>query len=117
MSTVLKISLAFVLSWLIGTNASCAAELYRAQTIVTGTGEANWVEALSPLLEEVLVKVSGAPKLTGDPRLATFKAKAKELVGEYSYHDQMSRIPIHDEQGTRDRPYDLTVDFDPAKIA
>jgi len=117
MSTVLKISLAFVLSWLVATNASCADELYRAQTIVTGTGEANRVEALGPLLEEVLVKVSGVPKLMGDPRLAPFKAKAGDLVGEYSYHDQMSGIPIHDEQGTRDRPYDLTVDFDPAKIA
>src|SRR6201995_1026391 len=29
----------------------------------------------------------------------------------------MSGIPIHDEQGTRDRTYDLTVDFAPAKIA
>jgi hypothetical protein len=116
MLNVLKILLAAASLWLIGASASCADELYRAQTIVTGTGEANRVEALGPLLEEVLVKVSGAQKLAGDPRLAPFKAKAKELVGEYSYHDQMSGIPIHDEQGTRDRPYDLTVDFDPAKI-
>ena len=28
----------------------------------------------------------------------------------------MEGIPIHDEQGTRDRPYDLTVDFLPEKI-
>jgi hypothetical protein len=28
----------------------------------------------------------------------------------------MEGIPIHDEQGTRDRPYDLTVDFHPEKI-
>jgi uncharacterized protein len=28
----------------------------------------------------------------------------------------MEAIPIHDEQGTRDRPYDLTVDFQPEKI-
>ena len=28
----------------------------------------------------------------------------------------MEGIPIHDEQGTRDRPYDLTVDFQPEKI-
>jgi hypothetical protein len=28
----------------------------------------------------------------------------------------MEAIPIHDEQGTRDRPYDLTVDFHPEKI-
>ena len=90
MSTVLKTSLAFVLLWLIGTRTSCADELYRAQTIVTGTGEANRVEAFGPLLEEVLVKVSGAPKLAGDPRLAPLKVKAKELVAEYSYRDQTS---------------------------
>ena len=117
MTNVLKIFLAIALSWLIGTSGGYADELYRAQTIVTGTGEENRIEALGPLLEEVLVKVSGVQKLAGDSRLAPFKAKAKELVGEYSYHDQMSGIPIHDEQGTRDRPYDLTVDFDPAKIA
>lgn len=117
MSAVFKTFLAMALLLFAGIGHSLADELYRAQTIVTGTGEANRVEALGPLLEEVLVKVSGAPKLAGDPRLTPFKAKAKTLVGEYSYHDQMSGIPIHDEQGTRDRPYDLTVDFDPAKIA
>jgi uncharacterized protein len=117
MSAVFKTFLAMALLWLIGMGCSFADEFYRAQTIVTGTGEANRVEALGPLLEEVLVKVSGVQRLPGDRRLAAFKAKAKDLVGEYSYHDQMSGIPIHDEQGTRDRPYDLTVDFDPAKIA
>jgi hypothetical protein len=117
MSAVLKTFLAMALLSLVGTTSSYADELYRAQTVVTGTGEANRIEALGPLLEEVLVKVSGAQKLAGDPRLAPFKAKASDLVGQYSYHDQMSGIPIHDEQGTRDRPYDLTVDFDAAKIA
>ena len=28
----------------------------------------------------------------------------------------MAGIPVHDEQGTRDRPFDLTVDFIPEKI-
>jgi uncharacterized protein len=28
----------------------------------------------------------------------------------------MSGIPVHDEQGTRERPFDLTIDFDPARI-
>src|ERR1700693_3369435 len=27
----------------------------------------------------------------------------------------MAGLPVHDEQGTRDRPYDLTVSFDEAK--
>jgi len=118
MLLVLRTWVAIVLLLLLlGGGSSFADQLYRAQTIVTGTGEANRIEALGPLLEEVLVKVSGAQRLAGDPRLAPFKARAKDLVGEYSYRDQMSGIPIHDEQGTRDRPYDLTVDFDPVKIA
>ena len=32
------------------------------------------------------------------------------------YHDRYEGIPVHDEQGTHDRPHDLTVDFDHAKI-
>ena len=113
----LKTCLAAALLCLAGIASVRADELYRAQTIVTGTGEPNRMEALGPCLEEVLVKVSGAQKLAGDARLAPYKAKAKDDVSAYSYHDQMSGIPIHDEQGTRDRPYDLTVDFDPTKIA
>lgn len=112
----LNTCLAIAMVCLVGGRA-CADDLYRAQTIVTGTGEPNRIEALGPCLEEVLIKVSGAQKLAGDARLAPYKANAKDDVSAYSYHDQMSGIPIHDEQGTRDRPYDLTVDFDPAKIA
>ncbi len=102
---------------LVGVGGARADDLYRAQTIVTGTGEPNRIEALGPCLEEVLIKVSGAQKLAGDARLAPYKANAKDDVSAYSYHDQMSGIPIHDEQGTRDRPYDLTIDFDPQRIA
>jgi hypothetical protein len=37
-------------------------------------------------------------------------------VTDFAFRDRMAGIPAHDEQGTRDRPYDLTVRFDPAKI-
>jgi hypothetical protein len=67
-------------------------------------------------LEDVLIKVSGALKLAGDVRLEPYKARAKDYVKTYDYHDQMSGTPKRDEQGTRDRPYDLIVDFDPTKI-
>jgi hypothetical protein len=116
MRSALSTCLAVVLLGLVSIGAS-AAELYRAQAVVTGTGEPNRIEALGRCLEDVLIKVSGMQKLAGDPRLAPYKAKAKDYLASYSYHDQMSGIPIHDEQGTRDRPYDLTVDFDPEKIA
>jgi len=96
--------------------AAAADELYRAQAIVTGQGEANRIIGFASCLEDVLIKVSGAQQLAGDRRLAAYKSNAKGLVRAFSYHDQMSGTPTRDEQGTRDRPYDLIVDFDETKI-
>jgi len=84
--------------------------------MVTGQGEANRIIGFASCLEDVLIKVSGAQKLAGDHRLAAYKSKAKGFVRAFSYHDQMSGTPTRDEQGTRDRPYDLIVDFDEKKI-
>jgi len=95
---------------------AAAADLYRAQTIVTGQGEANRIIGFASCLEDVLIKVSGALNLAGDPRLAAYKSRAADFVSAYRYHDQMSGTPTRDEQGTRDRPYDLIVDFDETKI-
>jgi hypothetical protein len=43
-------------------------------------------------------------------------AHADALVASFSYVDLMAGIPYHDEQGTYDRPYNLTVKFVPARI-
>jgi uncharacterized protein len=96
--------------------AAEAADLYRAQTVVTGEGEANRMIGFTRCMEDVLIKVSGAEKLASDRRLAAYKAKAKDFVTAFDYHDQFSGKPKRDEQGTRDRPFDLTVDFDKGKI-
>ncbi len=90
--------------------------LYRAQTIVTGQGEANRLTGFAACLQDVLIKVTAAGRLADSPRLEAAKANARDYVKGFSYHDQMSGTPTRDEQGTRDRPYDLTVDFDQAKI-
>ena len=79
-------------------------------------GEANRIIGFASCLEDVLIKVSGAQKLAGDRRLAAYKSNAKSFVRAFSYHDQFSGKPKRDEQGTRDRPYDLTVDFEESKI-
>jgi hypothetical protein len=113
---IIKISLTAVLMCCTGTMATEAADLYRAQAIVTGQGEANRIIGFASCLEDVLIKVSGAQKLAGNRRLAAYKSKAKGFVRAFSYHDQMSGTPTRDEQGTRDRPYDLIVDFDEKKI-
>jgi hypothetical protein len=91
-------------------------DLYRAQTVVTGQGEDNRRAGFALCLEDVLIKVSGAFQLKDDERLAPLKLRASEYVTGFDYHDQMSGKPKHDEQGTRDRPYDLTVSFDHDKI-
>ena len=84
-------------------NGIPAAELYRAQTIVTGQGEANRIIGFASCLEDVLIKVSGQLRLAGDPRLDPYKARAASLVRDFSYRDEKGGKPKNDEQGTRDR--------------
>lgn len=110
---------ALLLSFLGAIPATAAQDtdsLYRAVAIVTGTGEANRRLGLALCLEEVLVKVSGDARLVGDRRVAALARRADTLAAKFSYRDRFAHRPINDEQGTRDRPHDLTVDFDPAKI-
>jgi hypothetical protein len=113
---IVGIFLAAALIWCAGTMAAAGADLYRAKVTVTGQGEANRIIGFAACLEDVLIKVSGAQKLAGDRRLATYKSKARDLVMAFSYRDQFSGKPIRDEQGTRDRPYDLTVEFEESRI-
>jgi hypothetical protein len=96
--------------------AAAGADLYRAKVTVTGQGEANRIIGFAACLEDVLIKVSGAQKLAGDRRLAGYKSKAKDFVTAFSYRDQFAGKPVRDEQGTRDRPYDLTVEFEESRI-
>ena len=115
-AVMIRISILAVLICCAAARASAADDLYRAQTVVTGQGEANRTIGYAACLEDVLIKVSGAVKLADDPRLAAVQSRAADFVKAHSYHDQMSGTPVRDEQGTRDRPYDLIVDFDERKI-
>jgi hypothetical protein len=91
-------------------------DLYRSQTIVTGEREETRLPGLAECLGFVVVKVSGDPLLIGDKRVAALTGEAATFVHDFRYHDRMAGIPHHDEQGTRDRPYDLIVSFDRTKI-
>lgn len=90
------------------------AASYEAVAIVTGQGEKNRALGLALALEDVLVKVSGDPRLIGETRVAGLDAAA--MVEGFSYRDRLEGIPIHDEQGSYDRPHDLTVRFTPEAI-
>jgi hypothetical protein len=95
---------------------SAPAELYQAKPIVTGTGEKNRQIGFALAFEDMLVKVSGDPRLIGDPRVAELAKNAGAMVKEFRYRDRMEGIPIHDEQGSHDRPHDLTTIFYSDKI-
>ena len=97
-------------------NESAPVELYQAKPVVTGTGEKNRLIGFALALEDVLVKVSGDPRLIGDPRVAEVAKDAASMVKEFRYRDRLEGIPIHDEQGSHDRPHDLTTVFFPEKI-
>jgi hypothetical protein len=96
--------------------ADATSDLYKSTVIVTGFDMRNRPSGFVRALHEVLVKLSGEPRFDKDPRVAELAAHADKLVASFDYVDQMAGIPIHDEQGTYDRPYYLTVIFDRAKI-
>lgn len=90
--------------------------LYRATAIVTGTDMRQRPWGFAQCLREVLVKVSGDPRLKNDPRAKALAAQADRFVASFTYVDTMAGIPKHDDQGSYDRSQYLTVHFTPAKI-
>jgi hypothetical protein len=95
---------------------SVIENIYQAQTITTGLMEENRPAAFARCLMDVLVKASGDPRLLNDRRAIDLSQDAVRLVRTFRYRDRLEGVPIHDEQGTRDRPHDLTVEFDPDRV-
>jgi hypothetical protein len=91
-----------------------SAHLYQASVIVTGMDMRSRPAGLSAALAQVLAAASGNPAWLSDPRVAAIDPGP--LLRAIVYLDRESDLPKHDEQGTRDRPYDLVATFDPAAI-
>jgi uncharacterized protein len=91
-------------------------ELYTTQSVVTGFDERNRPLGFRLCFDDVLVKVSGDGSIVDDKRFAAFEAKAGEYIDSFSYRDTLFGRPIHDEQGSYDRPHFLTCRFNPHKI-
>ncbi len=87
-------------------------DLYRAQSIVTGTEEPERTRGFRQALAEVFVKLTGDPRLRQDPRLQPVLDSPHRFVARFEYEDRMKGIPVHDEQGTRERPHYLRVIVD-----
>jgi hypothetical protein len=100
----------------VAAHAATTNDLYQAQAIVTGTGEVNRQIGFRECLDKVLVKVSGDQRLTQKPEILALRDKAGHFVQSFRYHDRLEGIPIHDEQGTHDRPHDLTCLYKPAVV-
>jgi hypothetical protein len=90
--------------------------LYQGRAIVTGQGEESRWAGFAAALVDVLAKVSGDADLLEDPRVAALAESAAAFVASFDYRDRMTGIPVHDEQGSYDRPHDLTVTFDKSAI-
>ena len=93
-----------------------ADELYQAKAVVSGQGEERRALGFALCLKDVVAKVSGDPRLMDDPKVAALAGKAASFVTGFSYRDRLAGIPLHDEQGSYDRPHDLTCDCDRQKI-
>ncbi|GAC1341345.1 MAG: DUF2066 domain-containing protein [Acetobacteraceae bacterium] len=91
--------------------------LYTCRVYVTGTDMRSRPAGLERCVRDVLVKVAGAPDLAADPRLTELGTRAAQMVEDLVYLDRMTDEPIHDEQGTRDRPFDLVAHVDPQAVA
>jgi hypothetical protein len=66
---------------------------YEAYAIVTGTDMRQRPWGFAQCLREVLVKVSGDPRLKDDPRVVDLAAHADQFVASFDYVDMMAGIP------------------------
>jgi hypothetical protein len=116
---VVKLTIAaWVLVW---THASIAQpdsvdDVYTTRAVVTGKDERNRPLGFKLCFEDVLVKVSGDASIVSDTRLKTLTADAGQYISTFSYRDRFEGKPFNDEQGTYDRPYFLTCQFDRNKV-
>jgi len=96
--------------------ASAEDALYRCVTIVTGTRIETRLPGFAECLGLALVRLTGDQTIVGDRRFARAAKQAADDVVRFSYRDLLAGKPVHDEQGTHDRPHYLTVDFDRGRL-
>ncbi len=99
-----------------GEETSGLANLSTAHVRVTGTRLETRADGILAAFRQVLVRVTGNVSLPDDPRVAMLDPLVPSLVEDLAYQDMLSNEPKHDEQGTRDRPFDLRVTFSPGRI-
>ncbi len=90
--------------------------VYLSNTRVTGQREETRLPGLERCFIDQMVKASGDPRLAENPEVIAMSKNSSFAIREYAYVDLYAGRPIMDEQGTRDRPYEMTVYYRPDKI-
>jgi hypothetical protein len=91
-------------------------DLYQATAIVTGTDMRQRPMGLAQCFREVMVKITGEPRLAKDKRLDELAEHPEPYLVAFDYRDMMAGQKPKDDQGTADRPHALTTRFEAAKI-
>jgi hypothetical protein len=90
--------------------------LYSGRTIITGQRDETRNPGFSVALLDVAKKVSGDQTLAPSDIESIVHGNIKLYVKDFTDHDTMEGIPIHDEQGTRDRQFELLINFVPKRV-
>jgi len=80
-----KISLLFCLLAIPTTFAVTISTLYQGELPVASHSSADWKKAVTPALEQVLIKVSGNPKIAQIDAIKRGMSKAADMVQSYNY--------------------------------
>ena len=91
-------------------------ELYAGRTIITGQRDETRIPGFKAALLDVAKKVSGNQMLTAAQIETIVHGNIKLFVQDFTDRDRMEDIPIHDEQGTRDRSFELLINFVPSRV-
>lgn len=92
-------------------------DLYSATVIVTGRDNlAERARGIREALPLVLTKLTVDREIAARAVADGLADKAETSVESLAYLDRKEGIQISDEQGTRERSFELTVRFDPAKV-
>jgi uncharacterized protein len=92
------------------------AELYQGHAFVTGQRDETRIPGFERALVDVVKKITGDFGISPADVMKSIGGPVQDYVTAYHETDRMPDIPIHDEQGTRDRPFDLIVTFKPKDV-
>ncbi len=113
-----RLALAALIAASTASDAAPATEdLYSATVIVTGRDNLSERErGIAEAVAAVLVRVSADPEVGRRFEARASRPDAADFVVDLDYVDRKEGIQISDEQGARDRSFELTVAFEPKAI-